>query len=152
MEHRQIDFVIQFGFENWIIKSFCLCSTTDETFLRNLYPSRRRKPLLGKACDRGDELRSSQMRLFYASWQMSRSVYKLTPLFLNLSNSFVAKSRSIHHRFIKQVPPRVTQPEPSGEGGGEHPSPRAAVFLPLFSSFPPFCHVCPSLWLICNDR
>ena len=45
MEHRQIDFVIQFGFENWIIKSFCLCSTTDGTFLRILYPSRRRKPL-----------------------------------------------------------------------------------------------------------
>ena len=45
MEHRQTDFVIQFGFENWIIKSFCLCSTTDGTFLRNLYPSRRRKPL-----------------------------------------------------------------------------------------------------------
>ena len=32
MEHRQTDFVIQFGFENWIIKSFCLCSTTDGTF------------------------------------------------------------------------------------------------------------------------
>ena len=41
MEHRQIDFVIQFGFENWIIKSFCLCSTNDGTFWHNLYPSRR---------------------------------------------------------------------------------------------------------------
>ena len=45
MEHRQIDFVIQFGFENWIIKSFCLCSTTDGTFLRNLYLRRRRTGL-----------------------------------------------------------------------------------------------------------
>ena len=48
MEHRQIDFVIQFGFENWIIKSFCLCSTTDGTFLPNLYPSRRRTSLKGR--------------------------------------------------------------------------------------------------------
>ena len=46
MEHRQIDFVIQFGFENWIIKSICLCSITDGTFLRNLYPLRRRTSFL----------------------------------------------------------------------------------------------------------
>ena len=41
MEHRQIDFVIQFEFENGIIYTFCLCYTTDGTFLRNHYPSRR---------------------------------------------------------------------------------------------------------------
>ena len=45
MEQRQFDFVVQFWFENWIIKSFCLCSTTDGIFLRNPYPWRRRKPL-----------------------------------------------------------------------------------------------------------
>ena len=48
MEHRQTDFVIQFGFENWIIKSFCLCSTTDGIILRNLYPSRRRTSLVDR--------------------------------------------------------------------------------------------------------
>ena len=38
---------IQFGFENWILKSFCLCSTTDGTFLRNLYLRRRRIARIG---------------------------------------------------------------------------------------------------------
>ena len=38
MEQRQNDFMIQIGFENWIIKSFCLCSTTDGTFFATSIP------------------------------------------------------------------------------------------------------------------
>ena len=34
----QNDFVIQFWIWNWIMKSYCLCFTTDGIFWRNLYP------------------------------------------------------------------------------------------------------------------
>ena len=43
---RQDDLMIQFSNPNWITKSICLCSITDGTFLRNLYPWRRRTSLM----------------------------------------------------------------------------------------------------------
>ena len=45
----QNDLMIQFLNPNWITKSICLCSITDGTFLRNLYPWRRRKSLFDLA-------------------------------------------------------------------------------------------------------
>ena len=45
MEQRQNDLMIQFSNPNWITTSICLRSITDGTFLRNLYPSRRRTSL-----------------------------------------------------------------------------------------------------------